>query len=220
MDNLLQIHGSSPSDTAKKLTTALGNALSLDITNGAYAPPREAVLPTTLAGFKFITDYIADEHTPLIVGINSDKSPSPTELEGQEERAAKFMTELAAQNPNRHVIALFYDEETPKKLFEALLDEGFEINSLHKWGYGGGDAPAIIGEEYAQRVFSFPLPFQDIVPTYWNQTPAQSPDTKVEIVDLREVNGLHGAPYMTREGGKLLFPVTPSAQEFAAPKLQ
>ncbi|MDE2030279.1 MAG: hypothetical protein KGI97_06925, partial [Alphaproteobacteria bacterium] len=82
-------------------------------TNGTYAPPKDLIVPTVLAGFQQAVDEEGDEALPLVIAVNSDvsmagimdkKKASAEErakLESQTVRAAKVAFPLSLQNPTR-----------------------------------------------------------------------------------------------------------------------
>lgn len=162
-------------------------------TNGVYSFPPTLVVPTVLAGFQYAVDKAApDDNAALIIAVNSDKSMAvidaksgkPT-LENEETRARKVAEPLAMQNPNRKVVVVYYDEETPNALYDALNRKGFKAQSLFKWGYGTNPQAGVIeGAENFGVVRGFPLP-NDIKPVCTELTRKTDQKGSVEVVDLR-----------------------------------
>jgi hypothetical protein len=172
-------------------------------TNGTYSAPSDVVLPTTLAGFNYVIDHETKPGIPLIIAVNSAKSmlgildkkgaseDERNALENQQVRAEKVAIPLALEHPDRKVVIVFYDEETPNKLYDELKKNGFGLESLHKWGYGTKPgAPVIEGAENFNVVYGFPLPNDD-KPLCADITRTEGQQGVVKIVDLR------GTPYLT-----------------------
>lgn len=191
-------------------------------TNGTYAPPTALVVPSNLAAFQYAADNEITENTPVIIAVNSDKSMSgiidkkielgtasnadKERLEDQNARALKVAVPLALQHPNRRVVAVFYDEETPNWLYGSLRAESFGMETLSKGGYGTDpNAGVIEGAENFRRVNAHPLP-NDIKPVCAELTRKTGQKGNVHIVDLRTEIGPHGRPYISPKN-ECLFPL-------------
>lgn len=155
-------------------------------TNGTYVFAAELIVPTTLAGFKRVTE--SQPHLPLVIAVNSDVSMAELgkrDYEPQAVRAAKVADPLAKLFPDNQVIVIYYDEKTPNRLYESLKAHNF-TRTLHKWGYGTAyDAPKIEGAEYFEIVFGFPLP-NDIKPVCYDDTERAEEPQKIVVDDLRD----------------------------------
>ena len=182
-------------------------------TNGTYAYAKEMIVPTVLAGFQHAVDAETTKGVALIVAVNSDKSMAAimdkkialgaaTEadkaaLEDQNTRALKVALPLSQQNPNRQVVAVFYDEETPNKLYDGLKAKGFGMETLFKWGYGTGNNTGVIeGAENFRATYGHPLP-NDTQPVCADITRIGGQRGNVQVVDLRAETGSHGKPYIS-----------------------
>jgi hypothetical protein len=191
-------------------------------TNGTYAPPAALIVPTILAGFQYAVDNEVNKDAPLIIAVNSDKSmllimdkkiamgtasnADKEALEDQNARAQKAAVPLALQHPDRKVVAVFYDEETPNKLYDSLNESGFRMDTLFKWGYGtDSNAGVIEGAESFGLVNAHPLP-NDIKPVCTELTRMTGQKGDLHIVDLRTEAGTHGKPYIS-SGNECLFPL-------------
>lgn len=212
-------------------------------TNGTYAAAAEIIVPTTLDGFKYISDEIAEEDDIFVIAVNSDSSMegimekkevsfqeranliddreaelSETEtsseifetlqlerdalneeikvfqmqrenLEDQFTRGMKVADPLAEANPDRPIYIVFYDEETPTELYNAIKAAGLNFASLHKHGYGTDkDAPRIEGAHNAERVIAYPFP-NNSKPLCHDITIHEDQSRFVEVVDLSKVYG-------------------------------
>ena len=155
-----------------------------NFTNGTYAFPIEKIQGTMLVGFEFVN---SQNDFPMVVAINSDKSMQILGKNGfasQQERASKIAAPLAGKFPDRQLIIIFYDEETPTNLFLALSQHGL-TKTLHKWGYGiTPKEPKIEGAEYFDAVYAFPMP-EGHKPICYHETALQSEPQKIQVVDLR-----------------------------------
>lgn len=191
---------------------------SLHCTNGTYAYEAERIVPTTLAGFKFINDKIAVPTDPFLVAVNSDasmrvimdqKGASQEEkdaVESQHVRALKVALPLNELFPDREIVIVYYDKPTPADLYRTLFQEGINLESLHKWGYGTDPKAAKIeGAEFFNRVLAFPTP-NDIKPVCYDITAQEDQSAVVQVIKLTEEKGLDGKPYISTQG-KLLFDV-------------
>lgn len=185
----------------------------LHVTNGTYMAPQEVLEGTTLSGFQYIDDHVAGKENPLseafLVAVNSDKSLDDAGKHDHEEqitRAMKVAMPMAKQfSDRREVIACFYDEETPNKLYEALAaNEDITLGSLHKWGgFGiGKDAPVIEGAELFNRTLAFPFYNAD-KPVFWNETRRGDQSDIVEVVDLHRTDKNNGGPYLDAQNKPL-----------------
>lgn len=154
-------------------------------TNGTYAFDPKLIVPTTLAGFKRVTKIYS--RLPLVIAVNSDKSMEAmgkTGFEDQHTRASKVAEPLQQLFPNNKVIVLYYDEETPLELYQALEKHNL-TRTLHKWGYGTSkDAPMIKGAECFEQVWGFPLP-NDKKPLCYDDTEKAKIPQAILIDDLR-----------------------------------
>ncbi|MCB1537833.1 MAG: hypothetical protein H6865_07160 [Rhodospirillales bacterium] len=207
---------------------------ALHVTNGTYAYAREQILPTMLAGFKFIDDRFLNDGAGLLIAVNSDASMRDmlaakgagaeefANLEPQDERAAKVAPALAAQFPGRRVFVCFYDQADPRDLYFGLYQSARVcLRSLQKWGYGAArTSKPILGAEYFENVFSFPLPqsVAGLMPVAWDVTPEGATRRDYLAVDLTRAVGRHGRPYISA-GNQVLFPVLGPAARPAALKL-
>lgn len=161
------------------------NVNAAHFTNGTYAFDTKLVVPTTLAGFKRATQSYP--RLPLVIAVNSDKSMEAmgkTGFEDQHTRASKVAEPLQQLFPNNKVIVLYYDEETPLELYQALEKHNL-TRTLHKWGYGTSkDAPMIKGAECFEQVYGFPLP-NDKKPLCYHDTEKAKIPQDILIDDLR-----------------------------------
>jgi len=198
-------------------------------TNGVYSFPASLVVPTVLAGFQYALDKSGpNDNSALIVAVNSDKSMAvidaksgkPT-LETEEVRARKVAEPLALQNPNRQVVVVYYDEETPNALYDKLSAAGFGMQSLFKWGYGTNPQAGVIeGAENFNVVRGFPLP-NDIKPVCTELSRKTDQKGSVEVVDLRgtyispkneclfRILDTELLPYAAKGDGAAAAPITP-----------
>ncbi|MEM9469149.1 MAG: hypothetical protein AAF988_03215 [Pseudomonadota bacterium] len=173
------------------------SAMSLHFTNGTYSYEAETIVPTTIAGFRYLSEKKGNENDAFVIAVNSDKSMAAimdqkdasdeerAALEDQETRAMKVAVPLLKAFPGRNVIILFYDEETPTALYDVLAEEGeFEMKSLHKWGYGTDpNAPKIEGAHNFSTVYGFPIP-NDKRPVCWDLTEHEDQSEVVKVVRL------------------------------------
>jgi hypothetical protein len=136
-------------------------------------------------------------------------------LENSADRAAKLAGPLAEQFPDRKVVVMFYDEETPKELYEGLALKGFGMTALFKWGYGTNpDAPRIEGAHNFQNVLAFPF-MNDAKALCHDITVAENQSDVVKVFKLHEAEGDRPA-YMTKDG-QLLFDLVESLRQYAVP---
>lgn len=177
-------------------------------TNGTYAYPADMIVPTSLAGFDYLNDQEETSPSALIIAVNSDKSmqgimdaknasaDERANLEGQDTRALKVAKPIADAYPERSVVVMFYDEDTPTALYDHLAETEFGMRSLHKWGYGTDpDAPKIEGAHNFEQIFAFPLP-NDTKPVCYDLTVAEDQSDVVQVVKLTETSRPNGgAPY-------------------------
>lgn len=180
---------------------------SAHFTNGTYAYAADMIVPTTLSGFYYLHDQEEPSPSAFIIAVNSDKSmqgimdakKASTEeraaLEPQETRALKVAKPLAAKFPNRDIVVVFYDEDTPTALYDYLAETGFGMESLHKWGYGTDpNAPKIEGAHNFKRVLAYPLP-NDTKPVCHDITVHEDQSAFVEVVKLSETHNNAGQAY-------------------------
>lgn len=196
--NLTVIPPSKPADrqiteTCEQLKTLCQNGAHF--TNGTYAIPLKIALPTTVVGFRHVHSLAPSK--PFVIAINSDASMSAlgkTKFENELTRAHTIAAPLARRFPDTAVIVVFYHEQTPTALYQALSDGGIaQKSSLQKWGYGTmPDAPKIEGAEYFKCVYGFPLP-NNQKPVCYHDTAKQDPKNpqSIEIVDLRDQFGIN-----------------------------
>lgn len=175
-------------------------------TNGTYMAPAALVVPTTVIGFGYISETLANKDDAFVIAINSDVSmhgimdkKNATEderksVEDQVTRAMKVAGPLSEQNPDKRVFVIFYDEETPTALYDLLAEGGINMASLHKWGYGTNpDAPKIEGAHNFSHVFGFPMP-NDIKPVCYDITVSENQSDIVKVVNLKDkVNAYNNA---------------------------
>lgn len=137
-------------------------------------------------------------------------------LENVQDRAAKLTGPLVQQFPDRNVVILFYDEETPTELYDGLTMKGFGMTTLFKWGYGTNPtAPRIEGARNFQNVLAFPFR-NDAKPICHDITVAEDQSDVVKVFKLHEAEGDRPA-YMDGDG-RLTFALAESLQNYAAPQ--
>lgn len=222
--NFTSIH-STDEQTIVETLRNLGRT-KLHCTNGTYAYEAARIVPTMLAGFKFIDDKIAAPTDSYLIAVNSNvsmknimdqKNASGAEraaLEDQLVRAMKVAGPIAELFPQKDIVAVFYDKSTPTDLYNALADAGFEMESLFKWGYGTDPtAPKIEGADRFKRVLAYPLP-NDVKPVCFDLTPREDQSGIIQVAKLAEIPGPHGAPYISKQG-KVLFDVPASLASHA-----
>lgn len=182
--NLTIIQSSNHDDITAELSKLAPHGANF--TNGTYVYSRELVVPTTLAGFKFITNHVPT--LPLVVVVNSDMSMQAigkVGFECQSTRAYKVAPPLAEHFPNRQIIVVYFDEQTPTKLYQKLQQRQLTITH-HKWGYGTSPTePKIEGAECFEAVCGFPMPDDSKLICYKN-TPVASAPQNIIVVDLRD----------------------------------
>jgi hypothetical protein len=180
-------------------------------TNGAYTAVQDLVVPTVLAGFQYAVDKgipfnESAQRPALIIAVNSNKSMlaaydrmvNKTEEEkaalkaalgNEQDRALKVAEPLAQQHPNRQVVVMFYDEQTPNELYSSLKEGKFEMKSLFKWGVGTDPkGPVVEGAKYFDVVRAHPFPnsTEDIPLAFHDLTRRGGQEGNVRVVDLRE----------------------------------
>ena len=223
--NIYAIHSADERDISLIMGGWGGNT-SVHCTNGTYAYEAAMIVPTTLAGFKFIDDKVADLSDVFLVAVNSDvsmqnimnqKNASAAEraaLEDQHVRAAKVAIPLSEMFPHRTILVVYYDKETPTDLYGSLYVAGLNLKSLHKWGYGTDpNAPKIEGAYGFRNKIAYPLP-NDVKPVCFDLTVKEDQSAIVQVVKLTEAIGPHRAPYISKQG-KVLFPVPASLASHA-----
>lgn len=239
-DNLAVLTPTDPTLIYREMTSR--GAVAGHFTNGTYAPPESLVVPTVLAGFQYSVDTEAKNETSLIIAVNSDKSMAiinakrlavldqeilkgqkseedrqklETEIRNQEDqtvRGLKVAGPVALQNPDRKVFVVFYDEETPNRLYDTLAKNGFGMETLFKWGYGTKPQEGRIeSAENFKRTLGFPLP-NTIDPICAQITPAEGQKGVVTVVDLRE--GAFG--YVSKQNKCLFRMLDPALLKFTA----
>ncbi|MGE4314268.1 MAG: hypothetical protein AB7E85_08380 [Pseudobdellovibrionaceae bacterium] len=225
LENLKFIAEKDKNAIIKALRGYLPEGGRIHVTNGGYSLPQDKIVPTMLAGFQFLHDFYMRSDDIFVLAVNSDSSMVPAylknntpdhEREGQYLRAQKMAQPLATLFPHVPVIVMFYDEATPTALYESLEAAGLPLRSLHKWGYGTGEnVPKIEGAELFESTLAFPLPHEGEVPFFHGLTDMPEAPQPVDIFDLRQEVGMHGAPYISY-GNKVLFAVPPALASFAA----
>ena len=186
-------------------------------TNGVYSMSTKIIVPTTLAGFRYVLE--SQPHLPLIIALNSDESMRQIgkEVEPQEVRAEKIAGPLAEAFPDNKVLILFYDETTPNELY-ATLKRYHHTRTLHKWGYGTEpSAPKIEGAELFDFVYAYPLP-NDQKPVCWYETPLADEPQNIQVVDLRGKSIV--ANRDPREGNFVLYELPDTLKEYQSPAFQ
>lgn len=182
-------------------------------TNGTYAFDPKLIVPTTLAGFKHVTNTYSK--LPLVIAVNSDISMAAmkkTGFEDQKTRAQKVAVPLQQLFPNNQVIVVYYDEETPFKLYQTLSKYNL-TRTLHKWGYGTEpSAPVIKGAEFFESVYGFPLP-NDKKPLCFDISErSETEQSNVIVEDLREK--------LINKDNKLLFKLPKKLKQYGQPQNQ
>lgn len=191
------------------------NIGNIHCTNGTYMMPAEKIVPTFLAGFQFIDQEVAEKNDAFLVAVNSDKSmrnimtakgTPDAAFEPQQIRAQKMADPLAALFPDRQIIVVFYDKDTPTDLYNTLATEGdLRLASLFKWGYGTDpNAPRIEGAGNFTRVFGFPLP-NDEKAICHDLTPVEDQSEMVQVLKLGQ--------YITADN-KLVFDLPESLANY------
>jgi hypothetical protein len=204
--NITYIESVDHAEIIKKLKES--GCQKAHFTNGTYAYSASLIVPTALAGFKYVLDN--DEALPLVIAVNSDESMKDLnfkDFESQTIRANKVALPLATLFPETQIYIIYYDEKTPNSLYEALHAEKMTA-TLHKWGYGTNpNAPKIEGAELFKTTYAYPLP-NDIKPVCHQITPVSEEAQKIEVVDLRE-------KLIVKEG--ILFDVPAALQQYVSP---
>lgn len=175
-------------------------------TNGTFALAPKLIVPTTLAGFKRVTKTYS--RLPLVIAVNSDKSMAAmgkTGYDNQQTRAEKVAIPLQQVFPKNKVIVVYYDEDTPFELYEALSKQAL-TRTLHKWGYGTSeDAPMIKGAEFFELVYGFPLP-NDKKPLCYDISVKADKPQSIIVDDLRDE--------LINADNKVLFKLPHSLKEY------
>lgn len=201
--------------------------------NGTFTLPVDTYAPGFLAAFQCTLDQLkAAPYDALIVAINSDQSMldsywgKPDEAElikkliPEDKRASDLVDLMAAMYPDRQNVVIKYDNPTPEELYRNMRRTFPSLGaSLHKLGFGTNpkDRP-IIGGKYFDHLLAYPFHF-DAKPVMHADTRERLPEDRDPdaVEKLTEIIGPHGQPYITSDG-KLLFPVPPALQQFAAPR--
>ncbi len=226
-DNLFILPGIEHTHIAKFLR-AIAND-NLHFTNGTYAYPAKICVPTSLAGFQYIKEQHPSGENTIVIAINShesmlnilrEKNVSETQFEALEseiERAEKIGIPLALQNPDTPVIIIYYDDPTPTPLYNFLAKQGFEMSSLHKWGYGlDPDGPKIEGAHNFDNVYAFPTP-NEAPPVCHDITDKEDQSLVVKVRNLMEEIGYHGKPYLSTDN-KVMFPTPAEISQYGIPQ--
>jgi hypothetical protein len=204
--NIISISGTDEKEIAEDLKAR--GLTSLHCTNGTYSYSAELIIPTTLAGFRYINDRVAVPGDVFLVAVNSDismksildqKGASDAErqaMEDQNTRAMKVAVPLAWEFSDRTIVVVFYDKPTPADLYNMLASEALVMESLHKHGYGTDPkAPKIEGAGNFHRVFAFPLP-NDTRPVCHELTAVEDQSAIIRVVKLTDEMDAHGRPYL------------------------
>lgn len=200
----------NPTDVAT-IASAIGRPAHF--ANGTYAMPQSVYALTTMAGFQYVISQDHGSNAPLVVAINSDvsmellnslkqeKGEAAQPYATQVERAKQVVEILEAQFRRRDKLICFYNEETPKELYDHLGALGL-MRSLHKHGYGTTpDAPIIVGTNCADKTYGFVLP-NDIKPVAHGIT-ASGSNADVTPVDMRDTL-YQNKSWLTPEAKELL----------------
>ncbi len=205
LHNLTYISSTSPSE----IIQTLNKFECAHFTNGTFTYKPELIVPTLLAGFKYVSSQ--QDSCPLIIVVNSDKSMQGLNIhnfENQSVRAAKVAEPLAQYFSDKQIIVLFYDESTPNVLYHALSEQVIR-KTLHKWGYGTEpNAPKIEAAELFDVVYGFPLP-NNIKPVCHDLTPLAKEQQVIQVVDLRN-------KLINKDG--VLFELPDNLKKYEAPK--
>ncbi len=227
LHNILLIEDTNPLDIAQKLRPF--NAVYA--TNGIYMPPPEVVIPTTLAGFEYITDLPTTQadSSALVIAVNSNISmqtikeqkiqnahsasekasifASFKNIEDQKIRALKVAEPVALQHSNYTIVVLFYDEGSCIDLYKTLKESHVKLNTLFKYGYGlSPQGPKIEGSEYFNTTLAFPFVTPNTTPVCADITPTADQRDVVKVVSLHEsLPNMLKSPYLSAAG--VLFPV-------------
>ena len=226
---------------SQEIADVLKGSKDIHVTNGVYSYPADLIVPTTLAGFKYISDEVASKEDTFVIAVNSDISmreiykrkkknldaqralpekytalkEEQELLESKQIRAEKVAVPLAQLDPARKIVVVFFDTETPTPLYEKLAKKDYlNLDSLHKWGYGtdpNPDAPGIEGADNFITVLGLPLP-NNVRPVCYSITD-KSRTSAVKVKDLKVEIGEHKQPYISNEG-KVLFPVPPELKSY------
>ena len=125
---------------------------------------------------------------------------------------------LAFQHPKRQIIVIFYDEETPRELYEFLKRGGVRLHTLFKYGYGTDpSAPKIEGAPYFDSILAFPM-INDLRPVCHAMTPVEDQSRYVQVVSLVDkLEGNPKSPYLSKDG-QVLFSVHETLLDYSATK--
>ena len=186
---------------------------SFHITNGIYMLDAEKIVPTTVAGFSYLNERVAGNEDVFVIAINSNTSMNAiadqknwddaqrAALEDQVVRGYKVALPLTEAFPNRNIVIVTYDEDTPTALYDAMAEAGLNLFSLHKWGYGTDPAaPRIEGAHNFANVYAFPMP-NDERPVCHDITVREDQSAFVQVVKLTDRLGYETKqPYILPNG--------------------
>lgn len=231
--SFIKLKGSDVHGVAQALKTLLDQrgVTGLHCTNGTYMYPADKIVPTSLAGFKYVDENLAQSGDALLVALNSNVSMAGimdrknagaeerASLESEDVRALKVAVPLQEQFPDRNIVVLFYDQETPTALYDALSTAGHNLKTLHKWGYGTNpQAAKIEGTDFFAKTLGFPMP-DDSKPVCYEITDLQDQTGVVQVTKLTEAKGANGKAYIDQTG-KLGFDVASSLKKYQQPAVK
>lgn len=212
-------------------TTLAGFQLAVD----RYSRPQDAIIVAVNSdvsldliyekkGNKLLEDYVEqgqgletqeeiNQATTSLYLAQQELQAERGRTEFQNIRASKLADALNDQFPNRHVVIMFYDEETPTELYEALSLKGFGMTTLFKWGFGTKpDAPRIEGAGNFENVLAFPF-LNDAKAICHDITVAEDQSELVKVMRLQEETDVRPA-YMAPDGA-LLFRLADTLRRYA-----
>jgi hypothetical protein len=211
-DNLHELFTADREIIVDFFQSPLMRGRQLHFTNGTYMLPAEKIVPTTLAGFEYLNDRVCGKDDVFVIAINSNASmqniadqknwndEDRAQVEIEQDRAYKVALPLAEAFPDRHVVVLFYDEDTPTFLYDTLAEADLFMGSLHKWGYGTDpNAPRIEGAYNFGNVYAFPMP-NDEKPVCHDITFCEDQSHFVHVVRLTDRFTLANQPYILPNG--------------------
>ena len=216
IDNLHELFGANANEIADFFKARFPDVF-LHVTNGTYMLPAEKIVPTTIAGFAYLNDRQCckkeNDRDVFVIAVNSDVSMQKiadqknwsdeqrAQIEPMAVRAYKVALPLINEYPNRHVVIVTYDDDTPTALYDALAESGLKMATLHKWGYGTDpNAPRIEGAYNFSTVFAFPMP-NDERPVCHDITVREDQSGVVEVIRLTDrLNHKYCEPYILPNG--------------------
>lgn len=207
MTNLTIVRSSDRTEIISQLKQL--SSSGAHFTNGIYALESSLIVPSMLAGFKYINEY-QSASLPLVIAINSDESLQAlgkVGFQSQYQRALKVACPLSELFPAQEIVIVFYDEATPFELYQSLARHHL-TRTLHKWGYGTKEnEPKIEGAEFFELVYGFPFP-NDSKPLCYADTDVAREKQDVTVRDLRA--------NLIDEKNKLLFDLPESLHIYQA----